>query len=496
MENIGESNAGDTFYRYKRPKLVARIEGRGNGIKTNTVNLVDISKALERPPDYVLKFFGCELGAQTKYDKTSGTCIVNGAHEVSKLNELLESFTKKYVQCHQCGNPETRIRIKKEMIYLKCKACGATSDVDMRHRLNTYIIKNPPEDKISKAEKRLKKQEEERMQEAAGDNLDKEAKVKKDSKKKDKEDKKKRKKGAKGEKEDSPDPSATEGGEDDDEDDDDDNDEVQWSTDTSAAAIAARAAEQLSGATADMVTQGNIEAEREEVRKAEKARKKEEARLAAEAEAKAAAEAEAEAAARAQADEDAKRKAGEDAKLAAEAQEKIALGDYNGDPVVLAVRELAAAPDGYNPKKVTSKLKQLGFEDHPAKRARLVYLALFGNLGTHKLGPQIEAHAEVLQAEAGEDTTKQIGQLLALEYLVGVALPDKTRQTAVALKALYDEDVVDEGCIQYWHEKEGAAKVLGVPPDAALAVRIAAKPFVDWLAEASDEEDDEDSDEE
>ena len=34
--------------------------------------------------------------------------------------------------------------------------------------------------------------------------------------------------------------------------------------------------------------------------------------------------------------------------------------------------------------------------------------ALFGNLGTHKLGPQIEAHAEVLQAEAGEDTTKQV----------------------------------------------------------------------------------------
>jgi hypothetical protein len=34
---------------------------------------------------------------------------------------------------------------------------------------------------------------------------------------------------------------------------------VEWATDTSAAAIAARAAEQLSGATAEMVTQGNIE---------------------------------------------------------------------------------------------------------------------------------------------------------------------------------------------------------------------------------------------
>lgn len=37
-----------------------------------------------------------------------------------------------------------------------------------------------------------------------------------------------------------------------------------------------------------------------------------------------------------------------------------------------------------------------------------VLQALFGNLGSHKLGPQIEARAEVLQAEAGEDTTKQV----------------------------------------------------------------------------------------
>jgi hypothetical protein len=28
-----------------------QIEGRGNGIKTNVVNCVDIAKALERPPE-------------------------------------------------------------------------------------------------------------------------------------------------------------------------------------------------------------------------------------------------------------------------------------------------------------------------------------------------------------------------------------------------------------------------------------------------------------
>ena len=66
----------------------------------------------------------------------------------------LQNFIKKYVQCYNCGNPETVVKIKKESIYLKCKACGSVSDVDMRHRLNTYILKNPPEEKVSKAEKK------------------------------------------------------------------------------------------------------------------------------------------------------------------------------------------------------------------------------------------------------------------------------------------------------------------------------------------------------
>lgn len=35
--------------------LFPQIEGRGNGIKTNVVNNVDIAKALERPPDCELK---------------------------------------------------------------------------------------------------------------------------------------------------------------------------------------------------------------------------------------------------------------------------------------------------------------------------------------------------------------------------------------------------------------------------------------------------------
>jgi translation initiation factor 5 len=43
----------------------------------------------------VIKFFGCELGAQTKFDKKTGTSIVNGAHDAAKLSQVLEGFIKK-----------------------------------------------------------------------------------------------------------------------------------------------------------------------------------------------------------------------------------------------------------------------------------------------------------------------------------------------------------------------------------------------------------------
>ena len=188
MVNIGASNAGDQFYRYKMPAIQSKIEGRGNGIKTNVVNLVEVSKALARPPMYTLKFFGNDLGALTKFDERSGTAIVNGAHDAGKLAQSLEGFIKRFVQCFSCGNPETMIEIsKRETIHLKCKACGAVSDVDMRHKLCTYICKNPPEIKKDKKEKQLRRAERER--EEAGAALDAEERSRKKAEKKAKKEK-------------------------------------------------------------------------------------------------------------------------------------------------------------------------------------------------------------------------------------------------------------------------------------------------------------------
>lgn len=134
----------DDFYRYKMPRLVAKVEGRGNGIKTVIVNMADIAKALVRPPSYPTKYLGYELGAQTTTDAVADKWIVNGKHDQDVLANLLDGFIEKFVLCKTCRNPETQMALKGGNIELRCKACGNIGMADNAHKLATFIQKNPP----------------------------------------------------------------------------------------------------------------------------------------------------------------------------------------------------------------------------------------------------------------------------------------------------------------------------------------------------------------
>ena len=139
-------NVTDLYYRYKMPRILAKVEGKGNGIKTVIVNMADVAKALNRPATYPTKYFGCELGAQTQFDHKNERFIVNGSHDATKLQDLLDGFIRKYVLCPECDNPETdlTILVKKEQINQSCKACGYHGILKIHHKLNTFILKNPP----------------------------------------------------------------------------------------------------------------------------------------------------------------------------------------------------------------------------------------------------------------------------------------------------------------------------------------------------------------
>mmetsp|Transcript_1430 Transcript_1430/g.2030 ORF Transcript_1430/g.2030 Transcript_1430/m.2030 type:complete len:469 (+) Transcript_1430:495-1901(+) len=464
--NIGAGNADDAFYRYKMPPLQSKIEGRGNGIKTNIVNMVDVAKALARPPAYTTKFFGCELGAQSKFDEKSGTAIVNGAHDQAKLMQLLEGFIKRFVQCYACGNPETEVQITKtECINLQCKACGNLSTVDMRHKLTTFILKNPPDSKGKKGDKDAKKMrraEQERLE--AGDAVDKAEKaarkearrIEKERLAKDEElkkkEKKEKKKREKKDEDDTTEKSGNEKSTEEDEEEEEESGDVEWSADLSSAAQAARAKEQLTEASRKMVTVKDTEA--------------------------AAAELEA---------------LNMQNETVDSNNEEIDDGDEEQDDeeeedLIEGLRDFASKRTAV---QVAAFLSKLPVSSVLARVKILVY-ALFGDAEDLQtaLVPRIKAKQEYLK-EACQDGQTQLSLIYSLEGLIGTKATSLSKEMAVVLKELYDSDIAVEEVIIAWYDKPEGVKSLGVSPAIRAKLRKAAFPVVDWLRNADEESDEE-----
>ena len=98
------------------------------------------------------------MGAQTNTNPSDDRWIINGAHEAGKLQDYLDGFISKFVLCKKCKNPETDVVIKDGHIVLDCKACGQRTDVDLRLKLSSFILKNQPKKgKKDKADKKARK---------------------------------------------------------------------------------------------------------------------------------------------------------------------------------------------------------------------------------------------------------------------------------------------------------------------------------------------------
>ncbi|XVE60402.1 hypothetical protein DITRI_Ditri05aG0125800 [Diplodiscus trichospermus] len=441
LQNIGASNSDDAFYRYKMPKMITKIEGRGNGIKTNVVNMVEIAKALARPASYTTKYFGCELGAQSKFDEKTGTSLVNGAHDTAKLAGLLENFIKKYVQCYGCGNPETEIVITKtQMITLKCAACGFVSDVDMRDKLTTFIVKNPPEaKKSSKDKKAMRRAEKERLKE--GEAADEELKkIKKEAKKKGSSTTSKaaalkgavtKKKSKHSDEDHSPARSQADENEQVANDDDDD---VQWQTDTSLEAAQQRIQEQLNAVTADMVMLSTDEENKKSVRKSP------------------------------------------------EREVKVRENGVGAhEKIVDEIKEYLQK--GSSAAQLKSFLGSLSGTTQEVMDA--LFTALFHDVRKGFAKEVTKKKNYLAAAAAAQEEGRQIVLLHSIESFCGKASPDAVKEVALVLKVLYDNDILEEEIIMKWYRKG----VAGSNKSSKIWKNV--KPFIEWLQNAESESEEE-----
>ncbi|KAK3427535.1 hypothetical protein EUGRSUZ_F03737 [Eucalyptus grandis] len=415
LQNIGASNRDDAFYRYKMPKMITKIEGRGNGIKTNVVNMVEIAKALGRPASYTTKYFGCELGAQSKFDEKTGISLVNGAHDTAKLAGLLENFIKKYVQCYGCGNPETEIIITKtQMITLKCAACGFLSDVDMRDKLTTFILKNPPEQKkSSKDKKAMRRAEKERLKEGEAADEEQKKLKKEAAKKKASATSKDASKGASTKKKNLSDEEHSPPG----------------------------SQEQLSAATADMVMLSTNEEKSKSTKK-----------------------------------------------LPEEAAKSETKVNGNGNGTVTAETEDSLVDEikeflkkGSSSSQLKSFLKSLS--GTPKEIMDALFEALFDGVGKG-FAKEVTKKKSYLVAATEEDGSQMV-LLQAIESFCGKAGQEVTKEVALVLKFLYDNDVLEEEFIMEWYQKGLAGG------NKASPIWKNVKPFIEWLQNAESESEEE-----
>merc|ERR1711937_1010562 len=116
--------------------------------------------------------------------------IVNGAHETSTAQQLVDKFIDKFVLCPNCKLPEIDMMVKKGFLMAGCKACGWQGDMDNTHKLVKFIITNPPGSEAAgftianKKKAKKEKKKEKKKKEKGSDDDDDEDDDAKDKKKK------------------------------------------------------------------------------------------------------------------------------------------------------------------------------------------------------------------------------------------------------------------------------------------------------------------------
>ncbi|HEX3013961.1 MAG TPA: translation initiation factor IF-2 subunit beta [Methanobacterium sp.] len=105
--------------RFSVPKAYSVIQGN----RTIIQNFKDITEALNRDPQHVLKFLLRELG--TAGNLEGSRAIMQGKFTHYLINERIDDYVKRFIMCHECNRPDTKIIREDRVFLLKCEACGA-----------------------------------------------------------------------------------------------------------------------------------------------------------------------------------------------------------------------------------------------------------------------------------------------------------------------------------------------------------------------------------
>ena len=106
---------------------IEKIKGHLEGKKTVLVNLGKIAKDLGRNIEHLLKYLLRELATPGKIIR--GRVLLGTKVSALKINKKIKKYASEFVFCSECNKPDTTLTEEKEVVYLKCLACGAKKPV-------------------------------------------------------------------------------------------------------------------------------------------------------------------------------------------------------------------------------------------------------------------------------------------------------------------------------------------------------------------------------
>ncbi len=113
-------------FKHKRFE-VPRPECTTFGSRTILHNFKEISDALNRNPQHVIRYLSKEMATAGTID--GARAIFQGRFDREVFNHLIERYIKEFVMCPICKRPDTRIVKEKRFSFMICEACGAKSPV-------------------------------------------------------------------------------------------------------------------------------------------------------------------------------------------------------------------------------------------------------------------------------------------------------------------------------------------------------------------------------
>ena len=147
-----------------------------------------------------------------------------------------------------------------------------------------------------------------------------------------------------------------------------------------------------------------------------------------------------------------------------------------------------------SPDAVITKVREIASEAKLMFKecAYILVASLFDNSVVSN--GQVASNVPILQALVSTDANKFMARHLigAFEDFLGNRIPELKKFFPLILKQLYDEDVLEEEVILDW-ASQGVTYEFSpqsMKPEDVKALRASAEPFITWLSEAEEDDDD------